>query len=204
MFSSRRDRDRVAGLRAEVDSLQARLAADVSNLDPGDDPVCRQALADASERSNAAGALMSRAVSAAEFDVAKRTVLEGLTATRLVRERQGLPLGPDLPTDPRTVDAATRVEVDGEEHVAHPEYHPERPHFFGGGGGAPGGYYRTPFWKKALAVGGAIAGAEMLGDLIGGGGWGGDYDGGDYGGGDYDGGDFDGGGFDGGGGGDWG
>jgi len=109
MFGSRRDQDRAAGPRADVDSLQARLAADVSNLDAGDDPVCRQALVDASERASAAGALMSRARSAGEFDVAKRTVLEGLTATRLVRERLGLPLGPDLPPDGRTVDAATRV-----------------------------------------------------------------------------------------------
>ena len=205
MFGSRRDQDRAAGLRADVDSLQARLAADVSNLDPGNDPVCRQALVDASERASAAGALMSRARSAGEFDVAKRTVLEGLTATRLVRERQGLPLGPDLPPDRRTVDAATRVKVEGQQYTAHPEYHPARPHFFGGGLGAPGGYYRTPFWQKALAVGGALAGAEMLGDLVGGGGgWGGDYDeGGDF---DGDRGDFDGGGgdFDHGGGGDWG
>jgi len=203
MFGSRRDQDRAAGLRADVDSLQARLAADVSNLDPGNDPVCRQALVDASERASAAGALMSRARSAGEFDVAKRTVVEGLTATRLVRERLGLPLGPDLPPDGRTVDAATRVEVEGQAYTAHPEYHPARPHFFGGGLGAPGGYYRTPFWQKALAVGGAVAGVEMLGDLVGGGqGWGGDYDRGDYdgGGGDYDGGggggDFDGGGGD--------
>ena len=206
MFGSRREQERAAGLRADVDSLQARLAADVSNLDPGNDPVCRQALVDASERASAAGALMSRARSAGEFDVAKRTVLEGLTATRLVRERLGLPLGPDLPPDGRTVDAATRVEVEGQAYTAHPEYHPERPHFFGGGLGAPGGYYRTPFWQKALAVGGAVAGAEMLGDLVGGGrGWGGDYERGDYdGGGDFDGGGpFDGGGG-GGGGGDWG
>jgi hypothetical protein len=193
MFGSRRDQDRVAGLRADVDSLQARLAADVSNLDPGNDPVCRQALVDASERASAAGALMSRARSAGEFDVAKRTVVEGLTATRLVRERLGLPLGPDLPPDGRTVDAATRVEVEGQACTAHPQYHPARPHFFGGGLGAPGGYYRTPFWQKALAVGGAVAGVEMLGDLVGGGrGWGGDYDRGDYDGGG--GGDFDGGG----------
>ncbi len=208
MFRSRQDDDRAAGLRADVVSLQARLAADVSNLNPGDDPVCRQALVDASERATAAGALMSRARSAAEFDIAKRTVLEGLTATRLVRERQDLPLGPDLPPDRRTVDAATRVEVEGQEYTAHPEYHPARPHFFGGGRGAPGGYYRTPFWQKALAVGGAVAGVEMLGDLVGGGrGWGGDYDRGDFDGGDYDGGggDFGGGGGDfGGGGGDWG
>lgn len=183
MFGNRREQERAAGLRAEVDSLQARLAADVSNLDPGDDPVARQALADASERATSAGSLMSRAATAAEFDVAKRIVVEGLTATRLVRERQGLPLGPDLPVDPRTVDSATQIDIDGQTHTAHPDYHPEQPHFFGGGGGAPVGYYRTPFWQKALAVGGAVAGVEMLGDLLGGGGegWHGGDGGGDYG-----------------------
>jgi len=90
------DRAQASGLEVRCCStggvgLQARLAADVSNLDPGDDPVCRPAIVDASERATAAGALMSRARGAGEFDVAKRTVLEGLTATRLVRERLGPP-----------------------------------------------------------------------------------------------------------------
>ncbi len=33
-----RESDEMAGLRAEVQSLQGRLAADVSILDPGQDP----------------------------------------------------------------------------------------------------------------------------------------------------------------------
>jgi hypothetical protein len=199
VFGNKREQEHIAGLRAEVDGLQARLAADVSNLNPGDDPVAKQALGDASERATAAGALMSRAATAAEFDVAKRIVIEGLASTRVVRERLGLPLGPDLPVDPRTVDAITQVEVDGQTHTAHPDFHPDRPHFFGGGGGAPGGYYRTPFWQKALAVGGALAGVEMLGDVMGGGeGWHGESDGGFGDGGYSDGGYSDGGG------GDWG
>jgi len=50
------------------------------------------------------------------------------------------------------------------------------------GNPVPGGYYRTPFWKKAMMIGGAVAGGEMLGDLLSGGGgygggWGGDDDG---------------------------
>lgn len=207
MFSSKRERERLVGLRADVDSLQARLASDVSTLDPGDDPIARQALNDASERESAAGALMARASTIAELDVAKRIVLEGLFGTRLVRQRRGLPTGPDLPSDPRTVHSPTQVDIGGERHTAHPEYHPDRPHFFGGGGlgglrgsAAPAGYYRTPFWQKALAVGGAVAGVELVGDMlggIGGGGWDGDSDR-DDGGGGYDGGDADGGG-----GGDW-
>ena len=53
MFARRGDRE-VAGLRAEAESLQSRLASDVSTLDPGDSALCRQAMSDASERNNAA------------------------------------------------------------------------------------------------------------------------------------------------------
>lgn len=187
MFN-KKENDRLAGLRAELASLTDRLAADIFTLTAGEDPVCQQALADASERASSAGALQARAKSGAELDVAKRTVLEGLTATRLVRERQGLPLGADLPADPRTVSAPTAVQFDGQEHVAHADYHPERPHFFAGanlgGVSAPAGYYKTPFWQKALNMGTALVGVELLEDLLGGGGrgggdgWGGGQDGG--------------------------
>lgn len=89
-----------------------------------------------------------------------------------MREHLGLPLGPELPPlATATVPNPTAVNVADQQHVAHPEYHPERPHFFGGGSfdnaSAPAGYYRTPFWKKALAIGGAVVGAEMVGDLVG-------------------------------------
>jgi len=201
MFRRREDAE-LAGLRAEVDSLQGRLSSDVATLDPGDSPLCRQAMNDASERSTAAGGLLSHARTPAEMSVALRIVVEGLQATRVVREHQGLSLGPDLPdvTGPAAVNTPTQVTVGTEQVTAHPECHPQQPHFFGGGTIAgtqvPGGYYRTPFWKKAMIIGGAVAGGEMLGDLLGGGG-GGDYDGGGFGGGgDYDGGsgDYDGGG----------
>lgn len=58
---SRRRREQVMeGSRADVESLYDRLGADVSNLAPGDDPVARQALADAAERYSATGALLAR------------------------------------------------------------------------------------------------------------------------------------------------
>lgn len=192
MFKSRRENERVAALRAEVESLQSRLDADIANLDDGGDPACRQAMSDAAERSSSAGGMLGRARSAGEFEVARRTVIEGLTATRFVREKRGLPLGAELPSyGTARVDAPTTVTVDGDEHVAHPDYHPDRPHFFAGTAQAPAGYYRTPFWQKALAVGGAVMGAEMLGDAVG------DLFGGGYSGnGGYDGGGFDGGGGD--------
>jgi len=168
-------------LRAEVASLQSRLASDVTSLDPGDSPLCRQALNDASERATAAGGLMSRATTARRWRVALRIVVEGLQATRVVREHQGLSLGPDLPdvTSSATVQAPTQVVIGDQQMTASPGYHPQQPHYFGGGmvGGTqvPGGYYKTPFWKKAMMLGGAVAGGEMLGGLLSGGdgGWGG-------------------------------
>jgi len=163
MFTRREDRE-VAGLRAEAESLQSRLASDVSTLDPGDSALCRQAMNDASERNNAAGGLLARAGTAAEMRVALRIVVEGLQATRVVRGHQGLSLGPDLPdvTSPATVQTPTPVNVGDQQITAHPDYHPQQPHYFGGGTVAgtpvPGGYYRTPFWKKAMMIGGAVAG----------------------------------------------
>jgi hypothetical protein len=171
MFGGRRQQEQFNAARADVESLQGRLAADVSNLDAGDDPVGRQALADAGERYNAAGALLSSAKSLGELQVAKRIVVEGLTATRIVRQTQGLPLGADLPTAAASVESPTVVVHDGQEHVAYPEYHPERPHYFGGGPagaiGAPAGYYRTPFWQKAMGIGAAVVAGDLIGNALG-------------------------------------
>lgn len=197
MFGNRRQQreDQLIAMRAEVLTLQSRLAADVSTLQAADDRLCAQALADAAERNNAAGALLSSATTPGELVVARRAVIEGLMATRVVREKQGLALGADLPPlDASPLSSPATVVVGDETHVAHPDYHPDRPHYFGGGrvagGSAPAGYYRTPFWQKALAVGGAVMGAEMIGNVLGdvfdsdqgyggwdgddGGGWGGD------------------------------
>jgi hypothetical protein len=181
VWFGKHDSGELAGLRAEVESLQSRLASDVSSLDAGDSALCRQALNDASERATAAGGLMSRATTAEEMRVALRIVVEGLQATRVVRDHQGLSLGPDLPdvTSSATVQAPTQVVVGDQQMTAAPGYHPQQPHYFGGGmvGGTqvPGGYYKTPFWKKAMMLGGAVAGGEMLGGLLSGGdaGWGG-------------------------------
>ena len=112
-----------------------RLSADLTTLDPGDDKLCRQALADAGERATAAGSLTGTAKTATEMLVALRIVVEGLHATQIVRERQGLPPGPDLPeiNPAGAVQEPTPVSVDGEQLTAHPHYHPDRPHFFEGG-----------------------------------------------------------------------
>jgi hypothetical protein len=97
-LSQRRERAQaLQGSRAAAMSFHERLGSDVATLDPGADPVNRRALADAAERWSSAGSLFATADTAGEIAAARRTTLEGLLATRLVRERLGLPLGPDLP-----------------------------------------------------------------------------------------------------------
>lgn len=201
---------------ADVSSLRDRLGHDVRSLEPGADPVARQAMADASERYSTASTLLERARSDAQLRTAWLAAVEGLAATQTVRQRLGLDLGPPVPALPTAGPALTRparIDIDGRSHVGSPSYEPGHPHWFPGGqyGGrhVPGGWYDVPFWPSALVLGGlagwALGGlgtAMVYGDDVGGdlsaGDWGGFGGGGDWGGG---GGDW-GGGF--GGGGDWG
>lgn len=175
----------VAAARAELQALLGRLGHDVTTLDDAGDPANRQALADASERYNTAGAQMGQAVSVEELAVARNIAIEGLHATRLVRTRMGLDPGPEP--------AATPVPVQPQA--------PQQQQPAWGGAGRHGGGSAL----RAGVAGGLLGlfGGEMLGGMFGGGGggdddWGGGGDGGWGGGGD---GGWGGG--DGGGGGDW-
>ena len=102
----------------------------------------------------------------AGLEVAKRIVVEGLAAARIVRRSKGCPLAPSFPAAQQpsspaaTVDTTTLVSFDKQAHIAYPEYHPEAPHFFGGSSGPgnaiPAGYwwqhYRALHDEDALAV----------------------------------------------------
>lgn len=84
----------------QVESLRDRLGHDVRTLVPGTDPVAQQALADASERFATCTLLLERAESQPELRTAWLAAVEGLTASRLVRVRQGLDPGPEIPLPP--------------------------------------------------------------------------------------------------------
>jgi hypothetical protein len=172
VLSRRRRRQKeMEGRRAEVLSLYDRLGADVQNLNPGDDPVARQALVDAAERYTATGSQLAHADTHAEFDVARRTALEGLQAARTARKELGLDPGPDLPpiapSYGEQLTAPQQVQVAGKTYQGYPEYTPGAPYYYGGGGGYPGGWYSFPFWETVL-LGSVLSGGF-------GGGWGG-YD----------------------------
>jgi hypothetical protein len=217
VLSRRRRRQKeMEGRRAEVLSLYDRLGADVQNLH-GDDPVVRQALADAAERYTATGSQLSQADSHAEYDVARRTALEGLQAARTARLKLGLDPGPELPPIApaygEQLSKPQEVSVAGKNYQGYPEYTPGAPYYYGGGGGYPGGWYSFPFWETVL-LGSVLSGG--FGGGWGGGGYDSGYDrgydagrddgqdsGANDGGGGGGGGDWGGGGWSGGGG-DWG
>ena len=83
---------------ADVSSLRDRLGHDVRSLEPGHDPVARQAMADASERYGTASTLLGRAGTDAQLRTAWLATVEGLAASQVVRQRLGLPLGPPPPS----------------------------------------------------------------------------------------------------------
>ncbi|MFP5218802.1 MAG: hypothetical protein ACLGIG_03580 [Actinomycetes bacterium] len=197
---------------ADVQSVVARLAHDVRTLEPGDDPVARQAMVDASERYTTATSLLERARSDDALRTAWLAAAEGLHATRLVRSRRGLDPGPAPHLPPASgpqLDRPATVTVQGRQHVGSPTYAPGHRHWFPGGRVGdvyvPGGWYREPFWPGDLVLG--VLSGWMLGSLLSAsmfdagldGGYDGGYDGGDGG---ADGGAD--GGWDGGGGGGWG
>jgi len=173
----RRRRQELEGRRAEVLSLYDRLGADVQNLNPGDDPVARQAMVDASERYTATGSLLAHADTHGEYDAARRTALEGLQAARTARAELGLDPGPDLPpiapAQGEQLSAPREVAVQGRTYQGYPQYTPGAPHYYGGGGGVPGGWYSFPFWETLL-LGSVLSGG--FGGFGGGSGWDSGYD----------------------------
>ncbi|MDQ1636293.1 MAG: hypothetical protein QOJ32_3102 [Frankiaceae bacterium] len=161
----------LAGERAEVQSLYNRLGADVSTLDPGSDPVARQALADASERYTSAGGMLSTATTSGEIAAAGHALAEGLHASRVARQRLGLDPGPPIPEpqrqDQQALQQQQQVQVGGQQYDGYPSYAPGAPNYFPGGtvngGYVPGGWYRSRFWEGALL--GGLAGTVLTGGL---------------------------------------
>src|SRR5439155_4772718 len=93
----RKDKQALADARALIQPYYDQLAGDIGSLQPGDNEVARQALSDASQRFNSGGAQMASATSLAQLGGARRSILEGLQASRTARIALGLDPGPELP-----------------------------------------------------------------------------------------------------------
>ncbi len=229
--SANRNANSLADAKADARRLIDRLGGQVLNLS-GTDDASKQALADASERFNAAGSQIDQATTAKQALLAKESAMEGLYYVRAARTAMGMDPGPELESlngqrSAGTVTEDRRVEFEGREIEASPNPSGRTPNYYPGGRVAgrpvPAGWYSEPWWKPALVAGAWGVGSMFLFSALfsgmggvgydaaafeSGQGEGGDYgaDGGGDGGGDYGDGGGDGGGGDmgGGDGGGWG
>ncbi|MGS2808573.1 DUF1542 domain-containing protein [Nocardia sp. MW-W600-9] len=161
----------------ELDEAQAdarvtieRLGGQVYQLSPRNE-AARQALADASERYNAAGGQMDRANSPAQARLAKQTAVEGLYYIRAARTAMNMDPGPPVPAlDGQDiagqVDQPRIVEHNGRRIAASPTPSQGTPNYYPGGRVAgrpvPAGWYSEPWWKPALMAGAWGAGSALL------------------------------------------
>jgi hypothetical protein len=199
-------RTRLEDARADAQRWYERLGGQVMNLH-GDEPAARQALADASERYNAAGGQLQQASTIKQFELARESALEGLQYVRAARLAMGIDPGPELPPLASAQGAGQltkerEVSVQGHYYKAGPRPGPDTPYYYPGGRvqgrPVPSGWYSTPVWKTALGAGAGVLGGMLIFDALFSPGFGdmgysdaaGDFDGGDAGG---DGGDFGGG-----------
>jgi hypothetical protein len=160
--------------RAEAQRWYERLGGQVMNLH-GDNPAARQALADASERYNAAGGQLQQARSVRQFALARESALEGLAYVRAARTAMGLDPGPELPplASAQGAGQLTRereVDVQGQHYKAGPQPGVDTPYYYPGGRlqgrPVPAGWYSTPWWKTALGAGAGVLGGMLIADAL--------------------------------------
>lgn len=147
-----------------------RLGGQVYQLTPRNE-AARQALADASERYNAAGGQIDRAGSPAQARLAKQSALEGLYYIRAARVAMDMDPGPPIPAiDGQdiagAVDEKRTIAHNGRSITASPAPSAGTPNYFPGGRVAgrpvPAGWYSEPWWKPALIAGAWGAGSALL------------------------------------------
>jgi uncharacterized membrane protein YgcG len=160
--------------KADARRWVERLGGQVMNL-VGTNEAAKQALADASERYNAAGSQMEQARTTEQTRLVTKTAMEGLYYVRAARLAMDLDPGPELPEDPEQrragkVSEDRRVNVDGHYFEASPEPGVRTPHYYPGGRVAgrpvPQGWYSEPWWKPALVAGAWGIGSILLFDAM--------------------------------------
>ena len=156
---------------AKADARQAieRLGGQVYTLVGSNEPA-KSALADASERFNAAGSQIEQATTPKQALLAKQTALEGLYYVRAARLAMDMDPGPEIPTlegqkSSGAVSEDRDIEFEGRHIAASPNPSDKTPNYYPGGRVAgrpvPAGWYSEPWWKPAL-----VAGAWGLGSVV--------------------------------------
>src|SRR3954468_20490555 len=160
--------------RADAQRWYERLGGQLMNLH-GDDAAARQALADASERYNAARGPLERAATVKRFELARESALEGLTYVRAARVAMGIDPGPELPPlasaqGTGRLTQEREVSVQGHAYKAGPQPGPDTPYYYPGGRvqgrPVPSGWYSTPVWKTALGAGAGVLGGMLIFDAL--------------------------------------
>jgi uncharacterized membrane protein YgcG len=156
--------------RFEARRWVERLGGQILILE-GNNEASKQALADASERHNAAVAQLDRLSSPAQAHQVTESAYEGLYYVRAARTAMGLDPGPELPALPGqqragTVSEDREVEVEGQSYSTSPEPSQRNRHYFPGGTVAgrpvPQGWYSEPWWRPALVAGAWGVGSALL------------------------------------------
>lgn len=148
-----------------------RLGSQVLNLS-GNDAASTQAMADASERFNAASAGLADARTPKQAMLARESALEGLHYVNAAREIMGLPAGPALPElegqrqAGRVTEERSVRQEDGTVVTASPVATEATPHYYPGGAVAgrpvPAGWYSTAWWAPAMMTGMWAASSMMF------------------------------------------
>lgn len=148
-----------------------RLGSQVLNLS-GNDAASTQAMADASERFNAASAGLADARTPKQAMLARESALEGLHYVNAAREIMGLPAGPALPElegqrqAGRVTEQRSVRQEDGTVVTASPVATEATPHYYPGGAVAgrpvPAGWYSTAWWAPAMMTGMWAASSMMF------------------------------------------
>jgi hypothetical protein len=168
--TANRNATSLADAKADARRVIDRLGGQVLNLS-GTDDASKQAIADASERFNAAGAQIDQATTAKQALLAKESAMEGLYYVRAARTAMGMDPGPELESlsgqqSAGVVTEDRRVDFEGRQIEASPNPTERTPNYYPGGRVAgrpvPAGWYSEPWWKPALVAGAWGVGSVFL------------------------------------------
>lgn len=137
----------------------------------GEDKASTQAMADASERYNAANSALTQATTVKQAQLARESALEGLHYVNAAREIMGMAPGPALPEleaqrEAGKVTERRTIEHEGQTLTASPHAGEDTPHYYPGGAVAgrpvPAGWYSTAWWAPAAMTGMWAASSMMF------------------------------------------